>query len=101
MVKQWQDLFYEQRYSGTVMRNPDFVRLAESMDCTGLRIRDSQELRDGIREFLFADHSNNGSGGRPVVLDCVVEAAEHVYPMVPAGKGLHEMVLGIDERMEL
>lgn len=94
MVRQWQDLFYEQRYSATKMTNPDFVKLAESMHCTGLRITNRQELREGMREFLFADQGNEGSGKRPVLLDCVVEAAEHVYPMVPAGKGLHEMVLG-------
>jgi acetolactate synthase-1/2/3 large subunit len=76
------------------MTNPDFVKLAESMNCQGLRIRDRSELRDGIREFLYGCDGNDGSGSRPVLLDCFVEATEHVYPMVPAGKGLHEMVLG-------
>ena len=98
MVRQWQDLFYENRYSGTRMTNPDFCKLAEAMGCRALRIRDEQELTEGLKEFLFADPGNGGSGTRPVVLDCLVEASEHVYPMVPAGKGLHEMVLGRDDK---
>jgi acetolactate synthase I/II/III large subunit len=99
MVRQWQDLFYEQRYSGTKMTNPDFVKLAESMGCRGLRVSDRKDLPEVIRSFLFDDELDGGHT-RPVLLDCVVEAAEHVYPMVPAGKGLHEMVLGVNEVMK-
>ncbi|KAJ3113602.1 Acetolactate synthase, mitochondrial [Physocladia obscura] len=86
MVKQWQDLFYEKRYSGTVMQNPDFVKFAESMGCKGLRIRTAEELPIVMKEFLETEG--------PVLLDVVVAKDEHVYPMVPAGKGLHEMELG-------
>ncbi|KAI8924557.1 thiamine diphosphate-binding protein [Entophlyctis helioformis] len=86
MVKQWQDLFYDKRYSGTVMRNPDFVKFAESMGCKGLRIRTKDELPDVMAEFLATKE--------PVILDAIVEKHEHVYPMVPAGKALHEMELG-------
>ena len=99
MVKQWQDLFYEQRYSGTKMTNPDFVKFAESMGCRGLRVDRREDLKDVIRQFLF-DESVDGNHTRPVLLDCVVEAAEHVYPMVPAGKGLHEMVIGVGHVLE-
>lgn len=99
MVRQWQDLFYENRYSGTKMQNPDFVKFAESMHCKGLRIRDESELRDGLKEFLFGCEGNDGAGVRPILLDCRVETAEHVYPMVPGGNGLHEMVLGVNETM--
>ncbi|KAI3655018.1 hypothetical protein MP228_000398 [Amoeboaphelidium protococcarum] len=99
MVRQWQDLFYENRYSGTKMCNPDFVKLAESMNCQGLRIDREQDLESGLKDFLYADTGNNGTGSRPVVLDCRVEATEHVYPMVPAGRGLHEMVLGVNETL--
>ncbi|KAJ1529070.1 Acetolactate synthase, mitochondrial, partial [Nowakowskiella sp. JEL0078] len=92
MVKQWQDLFYDKRYSGTVMRNPDFVKFAESMGCLGLRVKTAEELPEVMAKFLATKE--------PVILDAVVEKHEHVYPMVPAGKGLHEMELGdlkIDE----
>ncbi|KAJ3251403.1 Acetolactate synthase, mitochondrial [Boothiomyces macroporosus] len=86
MVKQWQDLFYDKRYSGTVMNNPDFVKFAESMGCVGLRATTITELPQKMKEFLECE--------QPVILDCVVEKDEHVYPMVPAGKALHEMELG-------
>ncbi|KAJ3067059.1 Acetolactate synthase, mitochondrial [Podochytrium sp. JEL0797] len=86
MVKQWQDLFYEKRYSGTVMQNPDFVKFAESMNCVGLRARTMEELPSVMAEFLACKE--------PVILDAVVTKDEHVYPMVPAGKALHEMELG-------
>lgn len=86
MVKQWQDLFYDKRYSGTPMRNPDFVKLAESMGCKGIRCIDEKDLPAKMKEFLETD--------QPVVFDCRVEKNEHVYPMVPAGKALHEMELG-------
>lgn len=86
MVKQWQDLFYDKRYSGTTMSNPDFVKFAESMGCKGLRARTMDELPDVMAEFLATKE--------PVILDAVVEKHEHVFPMVPAGLGLHEMELG-------
>ncbi|TPX38142.1 acetolactate synthase [Synchytrium microbalum] len=86
MVKQWQDLFYDQRYSGTKMRNPDFVKFAESMGCVGLRVRTEEELPRVMAEFLACKE--------PVLLDAMVEKNEHVLPMVPAGKALHEMELG-------
>ncbi|TPX54992.1 acetolactate synthase [Synchytrium endobioticum] len=86
MVKQWQDLFYDMRYSATAMRNPDFVKFAESMGCVGLRVRTEEELPRVMEEFLACKE--------PVVLDAIVEKNEHVLPMVPAGKALHEMELG-------
>ncbi|KAF9583562.1 Acetolactate synthase, mitochondrial, partial [Lunasporangiospora selenospora] len=88
MVKQWQDLFYEERYSGTPMRNPDFVKMAESMHIRGLRATTVQELPKAMEEFL----AHPG----PVVLECKVEKHEHVYPMVPAGKALHEFIVHPD-----
>ncbi|KAI8823508.1 acetolactate synthase [Fimicolochytrium jonesii] len=89
MVKQWQDLFYDKRYSATKMHNPDFVKFAESMGCKGLRARTMEELPAVMAEFLEHDG--------PVLLDAVVCKNEHVYPMVPAGKALHEMELGHTE----
>ncbi|MDH3582890.1 MAG: biosynthetic-type acetolactate synthase large subunit [Phycisphaerae bacterium] len=87
MVKQWQDLFYEERYSHTEMHNPDFAKLAEAMNCHGLRCESRAELPAKMKEFLEHDG--------PVVGDFRVEKHEHVYPMVPAGAALDEMKLGV------
>lgn len=85
MVKQWQDLFYEERYSGTVMKNPDFVAMAKSMHCEGIKCTSMEDLPAAMDQFLKCE--------KPVVLECLVDKREHVYPMVPAGKALDEMVL--------
>jgi len=86
MVEQWQDLFYENRYSHTRMHNPDFVKLSESMGAKALRCTNLQELPAMMKEFLEYD------GTRPIVMECLV-SSEHVYPMVPAGKALHEQIV--------
>ncbi|KAI8324123.1 acetolactate synthase [Martensiomyces pterosporus] len=92
MVKQWQDLFYDQRYSHTPMRNPDFVKLAEAMGVRGMKVTNLNDLPAAIEEFLKEPG--------PVMLEAVVDAAEHVYPMAPGGKALHEMVLGNGQKVE-
>ncbi|KAL7421704.1 Acetolactate synthase, mitochondrial [Cryptotrichosporon argae] len=86
MVEQWQDLFYDNRYSHTRMTNPDFVKLSESMGAKALRCANRDELPAKMKEFLEYD------GTRPIVMECLV-SSEHVYPMVPAGKALHEQIL--------
>jgi acetolactate synthase-1/2/3 large subunit len=86
MVKQWQDLFYDKRYSATKMHNPDFVKLAESMGIKGIKVTDIKDLSHSMTEFLETNE--------PVLLEVLVEKNEHVYPMVPAGKALHDMELG-------
>ncbi|KZT70093.1 acetolactate synthase [Daedalea quercina L-15889] len=87
MVLQWQDLFYDARYAHTRMTNPDFVALARAMGVHAIRVSSAAELPEKMREFLEYDNS------RPVLLECVVETNEHVFPMVPAGKALHEQIL--------
>ncbi|KAI0277717.1 acetolactate synthase [Russula aff. rugulosa BPL654] len=98
MVVQWQDsdmhadpllvdLFYDHRYSHTRMTNPDFVLLAKAMGVHAIRVSSASELPEKMKEFLEYD------GNRPVLLECVVEENEHVFPMVPAGKALHEQIL--------
>ncbi|KAK7455155.1 Acetolactate synthase, mitochondrial [Stygiomarasmius scandens] len=87
MVLQWQDLFYDARYSHTRMTNPDFVRLAQAMGVHAIRCTSAEELPAKMKEFLEYDNS------RPVLMECVVEPNEHVFPMVPAGKALHEQLL--------
>jgi acetolactate synthase-1/2/3 large subunit len=86
MVKQWQDMFYEKRYSQTAMKNPNFAKLAESFGIRGIRCDHKSDVPKIVKEML--DHKG------PVVVDFYVEPNEHVYPMVPSGKGLHEMELG-------
>src|SRR5256714_1467982 len=86
MVKQWQDLFYERRYSQTVMKNPNFSKMAESFGIRGIRCDKKGEVENTVKEML----AHKG----PVLVDFYVEPNEHVYPMVPSGKGLHEMELG-------
>ncbi|KAJ2007917.1 Acetolactate synthase, mitochondrial [Coemansia thaxteri] len=92
MVKQWQDLFYDKRYSHTTMRNPDFVKLAEAMGVRGMKVTNLNDLPHAIEEFLKEPG--------PVMLEAVVDASEHVYPMAPGGKPLHEMVLGNGQKVE-
>ncbi|KAF8197606.1 thiamine diphosphate-binding protein [Pholiota molesta] len=87
MVQQWQDLFYDKRYSHTKMVNPDFILLAQSMGVHGIRCHTAEELPAKMKEFLEYD------GSRPVLMECLVEKNEHVFPMVPAGKALHEQLM--------
>jgi acetolactate synthase-1/2/3 large subunit len=86
MVKQWQDLFYGHRYSQTAMKNPNFAKMAEACGIRGLRCDAKCDVEKTVKEML----AHKG----PVVADFYVEPNEHVYPMVPSGKGLHEMELG-------
>ncbi len=86
MVKQWQDLFYQRRYSQTAMKNPNFAAMAEAYGIRGIRCDAKSDVPKVVKEML----SHNG----PVVVDFYVEPNEHVYPMVPSGKGLHEMEMG-------
>lgn len=85
MVKQWQDLFYDERYSHTEMHNPQFVALTNALNCKGFQVTKLADLPKVMEEFLAHDG--------PAVLEALVEKHEHVYPMVPAGKTVDDMVL--------
>jgi acetolactate synthase-1/2/3 large subunit len=85
MVRQWQQLFYERRYSATPMTAPDFVKLADAYGAVGLRATKPEEVVPVIQEALNTP--------RPVIMDFKVEPEECVMPMVPAGKAMHEMLL--------
>jgi acetolactate synthase-1/2/3 large subunit len=88
MVRQWQELFYKKRYSGTTLEgNPDFVRLAEAYGARGLRVTDSAGVRPALQE-AFADRS-------VWVLDFAIDAEENVFPMVPAGEAIDRMIGGM------
>ena len=85
MVRQWQELFYEERYSHSkFVSQPDFVKLSEAYGIDGIRIENSK----GWEEKLKAAITSN----EPVLIDIHVSKNENVYPMVASGKGLHEMV---------
>lgn len=85
MVRQWQELFYDGRYSFTEMENPDFVMLARSYGIAGREVRDRAELGDTIREMLDYD------GAYLLVAD--VEEEGMVYPMVPAGSTITNIIM--------
>lgn len=86
MVRQWQELFFDKRYSSTILNNPDFVKLAEAFAIKAIRIEDKDKLSAGLEEALEYDG--------PVLVDVLVAQEENVFPMVPAGAGLHEMIGG-------
>jgi acetolactate synthase I/II/III large subunit len=86
MVRQWQELFYEKRYSQTCMEHaPDFVKLAEAYGAVGLRATKPDEVEKVLKKGL--------STPKAVIMDFVVEQEECVYPMVPAGAPITEMLL--------
>lgn len=85
MVRQWQTLFYEERYSATEMVNPRFDKVAEAMGAKGLYCNTADDLPRIIKEFI--DFPG------PVVLEAFVDKNEHVFPMVPAGGSLSDMIL--------
>lgn len=85
MVRQWQELFHGKRYSSTnIADSVDFVKLAEAFGATGLRVSKPGEI-EGVLKKAFATPG-------PVLVDCIVEREENVWPMVPAGAPIHEML---------
>jgi acetolactate synthase-1/2/3 large subunit len=95
MVRQWQELFYDNRLSGVdLFGSPDFVALAESYGCKGVHIKSPEEVIEKLQEAL--DY-NDG----PCVIHAEVLKEENVYPMIPAGAPLTAMLLGpVDEALE-
>ncbi len=86
MVRQWQQMFFEKRYSQTDMELPiDFIKLAEAYGATGLQAEKVDEVEATIRQALETPG--------PVLMNFKVSREENVLPMVPAGKAIHEMVL--------
>jgi len=101
MVRQWQEMFYKKEYSASQLGQsrrptmehirhnepvylPDFVKLADAHGAVGMRIREQREVLPALKQALETP--------RPVVLDCIVRQEENVYPMVPPGASLTEMV---------
>lgn len=84
MVRQWQEFFYDKNYAATPMKSPDFVKLAEAHGLKGLRVTERSQVEAAIREAQAYEGS--------VVIDFRVEQEDSVYPMVPAGADLHNMI---------
>lgn len=85
MVRQWQELFYGQRYSQTILDgNPDFVKIAEGYGAVGIRVTKPEEVPSAIRRAIELD--------QPVVIDFIVNREENVYPMVPPGGAINKML---------
>ena len=85
MVHQWQDFFYQKDYFATVYTgNPDFVKLAEAFGITGIRVTKQDQVAEAIQQAMETPG--------PVVVDFVVSEDENVFPMIPAGESVHEML---------
>jgi acetolactate synthase-1/2/3 large subunit len=86
MVRQWQELFYQRRYSATYLKSsPDFVKLAEAYGAVGFRVEKPEEVVPAIQKALATP--------QPVLMDFWVDQEEGVYPMVPAGAPINKMIL--------
>ena len=87
MVRQWQDLFWNKRYSQTCIAvQPDFVMLAEAFGAKGLRVTEPDQVGVALREAI--------DSGRPTVIDFKISPEENVFPMVPAGQSITELIGG-------
>ena len=85
MVRQWQEIFYDRSYVATgYSANPDFVKLAEAFGAFGARVTDKSQVRSTIMDAMAFDG--------PAIVDFVVEQEENVYPMIPAGMSVREMI---------
>jgi acetolactate synthase I/II/III large subunit len=85
MVRQWQELFHEKRYSFTEMANPDFIKIAEAYNIPARKVEKREDLQAAIQEMLDAT--------TPYFLEAVVGKEDCVFPMVPAGAGVGEVLL--------
>jgi acetolactate synthase-1/2/3 large subunit len=86
MVRQWQDMFFDKRYSGVDLTgNPDFVALAEAHGAVGLRCGDRDKVEETLEEAMEVDD-------RPVMVDFAVSKEENVFPFIPAGQSFEELI---------
>lgn len=84
MVRQWQTLFYKKHYSATVLDDGvDFVKLAEAMGATGFRVTTQEEFREAFEKALASK--------TPVLIDCIIDCDDKVWPMVAPGAAISEV----------
>ncbi|MDH7481548.1 MAG: biosynthetic-type acetolactate synthase large subunit [Armatimonadota bacterium] len=87
MVRQWQELFWNRRYAGVdIAAQPDFVKLAEAYGAVGMRIEKKEQVVDALKKSLEYDDV-------PVIMDFHIEREENVFPMIPAGQSIEEMMV--------
>lgn len=87
MVRQWQTMFYDERYSSTIISGPDFVKLAEAYGAVGLRVTEAGDVKPALEKAIAAQ--------KPVLIDFVVDPEANVLPMVPPGGAINKM-MGVD-----
>ncbi len=85
MVRQWQQFFYDRRYSASPIKNPDFVKLGEAYGIPAARVTRREELAGAVRRAMDTDG--------PFLIDFVVEAEENVFPMIPSGGAFSDIIL--------
>ena len=88
MVRQWQQLFFNRRYSETHLKNPDFIKVAEGFGIKGRRIVERKSLEKGIEEMLNYDG--------PFILDVSIEKEANVFPMIPPGASVSDVIINIE-----
>ncbi|MBM3471052.1 MAG: biosynthetic-type acetolactate synthase large subunit [Armatimonadetes bacterium] len=86
MVRQWQSMFYGGRFSASLLRNPDFARVAEAFGARGIRVERPEQVEGALRAALETE-------GVPCVVDVICDPAENVLPMIPSGQSVAEMIL--------
>jgi acetolactate synthase I/II/III large subunit len=89
MVRQWQQLFYRERYSHVFLKNPDFAKVADAFGAVGLRVSRPEEVRPAIDRSLEVTD-------RPCVVDILCDPEENCYPMIPSGQSIKEMIVEDD-----
>ena len=93
MVRQWQQLFFDKRYSSVELKNPDFIKIAEGFGVPGKKITKPEDLKAAVAEMLAHDG--------PYLLHVMVENEENIFPMVPSGCAVNEIVLSPEELEKL
>ncbi|MDI6773180.1 MAG: thiamine pyrophosphate-dependent enzyme, partial [bacterium] len=86
MVRQWQSMFYGGRFSSSLLRNPDFARVAEAFGARGIRVERPEQVEGALRAALETE-------GVPCVVDVICDPDENVLPMIPPGQSVAEMIL--------
>ena len=85
MVRQWQELFHEKRYSSVNLSyNPDFIKIGEAYGIKSIQLKNKKDLKKHLKKILKSDEA--------VLVECIVEKEENVYPMIPAGKDVSQLV---------
>ncbi len=86
MVRQWQTFFYRNRLSSSILRNPDFARIAEAFGARGIRVERPEQVEPALRSALATEDG-------PCVVDVIVDPEENCLPMIPSGQSVAEMIL--------